>query len=261
MLPEWCSPRLRDPVQMTKDFENDIKKILKALAQAQAQFKNYQQECQAQGQHPNDPLARLSHCLICGVNQTVLVKARESWFNWARHIKRIIVSYREEPGYKFYPAGKLQELERTMREAEGLYYSLRGHFSYDAPIVDCSVEDLEEASTHGFPGESFSSWRYKMDDYTKEQVTRLRNYFIASAEQLKDMQVELISPPRQAKYQNDNLQSTWVREMDMPGEPKCCVKSRKTVAPPAKNKRSPSSTQARIPAMTWRPRPELPRGQ
>ena len=215
LLPRWCSPREPDIQKMTDDFEDELAEITKKLTTAYSRFKEYAQYCLDNKLHPNDPVARINHCLQQAVHETTLTNASIHQFNWARHLKSLAICAQCEKGYEFQPAEALRELEIAMRQAETHFFQIKDDLSGRNQI---SHRRLKKSSAAGRPSLQLMENEKPPARSAKinKNLVHLRTIFEDQAARFAKVTCQIIAPPKEAGYWNKRMDGSWLLERDEP---------------------------------------------
>ena len=213
LLPEWCSPRRPDLMEMAQEIGTFMREAEENLAETQTRYANYLRECHNNDQAPNDPLARLRHCLTRAVKQTTVAEASIHQFNWARHITRIIISFEDDKGVNFAARRALRPLEATLRRAEKLFYRLKDDIDGYNDIEDIEDAEMSEHAARAAFAERESIWEQARPGLEKD-FAELRELFLQGLTCLENIAQAKIALPEQTRYWNDDLDSSWFLERD-----------------------------------------------
>ena len=216
LLPEWCSPRELDLEEMTEMFEKNIHSAATSLTQVQASFTDYLQRCQTENQHPNLPMVRIKSCLERAAKDRIdFHPTAIHHFNWARHIKRVIVDLREAPEATWDIRRKLEPLEATMRTAENLFYDIKDDFN---DSVGRPTPSARRAAQKGTGREIKKGYRWEVSQRTREmietKIAKLQEIFMQGAALANQLSNSLIPPMEKTGHWNLNLSSSWCWERD-----------------------------------------------
>ena len=238
LLPEWCSPRKPDLVEMTERFTEDIYKADSKLARIEIIFNEYLQHCERTAQMPNDPINRLEHCLSTAIKECATTKACIHQFNWARHLRHIIDTYQHEAGYNFNPPEQLNKLMLRMTQAQDNFFKIKDFVhrlnGLDRPESKSGIKRDVSFRSHGAAGDEYPEHiQKKLENY----VAALREDFYQGMGQLKDLTCKTIEAPVRAGFWNDDMKSSWFheREKDLPSDYARAQAKAAATRPPAGN--------------------------
>ena len=215
LLPEWCEPREPNIAELTEEFAEDTREALKRVTEVEAAFNAYLQSCEQGAHDPNDPVHRLEHCLNIAHKQCVATEMDIHQFNWARHLRHVIDSYRHESGYIFNPPEQLTQLMKIMGEAQKKFMEIkdfvRNSEDYSEEAEEDEIRDAATRREHGGDKNEFSDY---LQEELNEDVDELRKLFRQGLELVEKLTCKITRHPQRAAYWNEDMESSWIHERD-----------------------------------------------